>query len=88
MLFYTDIIIVILLACEIIQFTYKMLCLNYEFLGKKIQLMRIKGQSDINEEMLFHGTGAKNVHSISTFNFNCRLPDMKRKGHILGKGRL
>ncbi|XP_050959395.1 protein mono-ADP-ribosyltransferase PARP11 isoform X2 [Labeo rohita] len=56
------------------------------FCRKKIQLMRIKGQSDIEEQMLFHGTSAKNVHSICTFNFNCRLSDKKRKAHILGKG--
>ncbi|XP_077090134.1 protein mono-ADP-ribosyltransferase PARP11 [Siphateles boraxobius] len=56
------------------------------FCRKKIQLMRIKGQSDIEEQMLFHGTSAKNVHSICTFNFNCRLSDKRRRGHILGKG--
>ncbi|XP_016392035.1 poly [ADP-ribose] polymerase 11-like isoform X1 [Sinocyclocheilus rhinocerous] len=56
------------------------------FCRKKIQLMRIKGQSDIEEQMLFHGTDAKNVHSICTFNFNCRLSDKKRRGHIYGKG--
>ncbi|KAL1276072.1 hypothetical protein QQF64_035695 [Cirrhinus molitorella] len=56
------------------------------FCRKKIQLMRIKGQSGIKEEMLFHGTSAKNVHSICTYNFNCRLSDKKRKAHILGKG--
>ncbi|CAM4567216.1 unnamed protein product [Leuciscus chuanchicus] len=56
------------------------------FCRKKIQLMRIKGQSEIEEQMLFHGTSAKNVHSICTFNFNCRLSDKRRRGHVLGKG--
>ncbi|XP_052410935.1 protein mono-ADP-ribosyltransferase PARP11 [Carassius gibelio] len=56
------------------------------FCRKKIQLMRIKGQSDIKEQMLFHGTDAKNVHSICTFNFNCRLSDTKRTAHVYGKG--
>ncbi|XP_043093937.1 protein mono-ADP-ribosyltransferase PARP11-like [Puntigrus tetrazona] len=56
------------------------------FCRKKIQLMRIKGQSDIEEQMLFHGTDAKNVQSICTFNFNCRLSDKKRRGHVYGKG--
>ncbi|XP_056116170.1 protein mono-ADP-ribosyltransferase PARP11 isoform X1 [Rhinichthys klamathensis goyatoka] len=56
------------------------------FCRKKTQLMRIKGQSDIEEQMLFHGTSAKNVHSICTFNFNCRLSDKRRRGHVLGKG--
>ncbi len=50
--------------------------------------MRIKGQSDIEELKLFHGTDAKNVHSICTFNFNCRLSDEKRRGHVYGKGGL
>ncbi|XP_048012775.1 protein mono-ADP-ribosyltransferase PARP11-like isoform X3 [Megalobrama amblycephala] len=56
------------------------------FCRKKIQLMRIKGQSDIEEQMLFHGTSAKSVRSICTFNFSCRLSDKRRKGHVLGKG--
>ncbi|XP_067283430.1 protein mono-ADP-ribosyltransferase PARP11 isoform X1 [Pseudorasbora parva] len=56
------------------------------FRRKKIQLMRIKGQSDIEEQILFHGTSKKNVHSICTFNFSCRLSDKKRRGHVLGKG--
>lgn len=56
------------------------------FCRKKVQLMRIRGQSDIKEQMLFHGTDAKNVHSICTFNFNCRLSDKKRKAHVYGKG--
>ncbi|KAG1953452.1 protein mono-ADP-ribosyltransferase PARP11-like isoform X3 [Pimephales promelas] len=56
------------------------------FCRKKTQMMRIKGQSDIEEQMLFHGTSAKNVHSICTFNFNCRLSDKRRRGHVLGKG--
>ncbi|XP_073691740.1 protein mono-ADP-ribosyltransferase PARP11-like [Garra rufa] len=56
------------------------------FCRKKVQLMRIKGQSDIKEEKLFHGTSAKNVHSICTFNFNCKLSDKKRMAHVFGKG--
>ncbi|XP_057213071.1 protein mono-ADP-ribosyltransferase PARP11 [Triplophysa rosa] len=56
------------------------------FCRKKIQLMRIKGQSAIEEQNLFHGTRAENLHSISTFNFNCRLSDSKRGLHLYGKG--
>lgn len=61
---------------------------EFWILRKKIQLMRIKGQSEIEEQMLFHGTSAKNVHSICTFNFNCRLSEKRRRGHIFGKGGL
>ncbi|KAK3517526.1 hypothetical protein QTP70_012612 [Hemibagrus guttatus] len=53
---------------------------------KKSQLMRIKGQSDIEEQMLFHGTGKNNLHNICLYNFDCRLSNSKRHGHVLGKG--
>ncbi|XP_073722762.1 protein mono-ADP-ribosyltransferase PARP11-like [Misgurnus anguillicaudatus] len=56
------------------------------FSRKKIQLMRIKGESEIEEQKLFHGTSSNNLHSICTFNFNCRLPERKIIGHVLGKG--
>ncbi|XP_073669770.1 protein mono-ADP-ribosyltransferase PARP11 [Paramisgurnus dabryanus] len=53
---------------------------------KKLQLKRINRQTEIEEQMLFHGTSFNNLHSICTFNFNCRLPDWRRSGHIFGKG--
>ncbi|XP_073670240.1 uncharacterized protein [Paramisgurnus dabryanus] len=53
---------------------------------KKIQLMKIKGQSEIEEQKLFHGTSVNNLHSICTFNFNCRLPQSKRRRHTYGNG--
>ncbi|XP_051546845.1 protein mono-ADP-ribosyltransferase PARP11-like [Myxocyprinus asiaticus] len=56
------------------------------FQRKKIQLMRIKGQSDIEEQRLFHGTSERNLHFICTYNFNCRLSDRRRRSHVYGKG--
>ncbi|KAK2832416.1 hypothetical protein Q7C36_015878 [Tachysurus vachellii] len=53
---------------------------------KKSQLMKIKGQSDIEERMLFHGTGKNNLHNICLYNFDFRLSNSKRDGHVLGKG--
>ncbi|XP_026778693.3 protein mono-ADP-ribosyltransferase PARP11-like isoform X2 [Pangasianodon hypophthalmus] len=53
---------------------------------KKSQLMRIKGQSDIEERWLFHGTGKHNVHNICLYNFDCRISESRRHGHVLGKG--
>ncbi|XP_076860848.1 protein mono-ADP-ribosyltransferase PARP11 isoform X2 [Brachyhypopomus gauderio] len=53
---------------------------------KKTQLMRIKGQSDIEEQRLFHGTKTSNLHSICTYNFECRMSDGRRNGYVLGKG--
>ncbi|XP_060759599.1 protein mono-ADP-ribosyltransferase PARP11-like isoform X2 [Neoarius graeffei] len=53
---------------------------------KKSQLMRIKGQLDIEERMLFHGTGKNNVHNICLYNFDCRISESRRCGHIYGKG--
>ncbi|XP_017349400.3 protein mono-ADP-ribosyltransferase PARP11 isoform X2 [Ictalurus punctatus] len=53
---------------------------------KKIQLMRIKGQSDIEQRWLFHGTGKNNVENICLYNFDCRISESKRQGHVLGKG--
>ncbi|KAF5897154.1 poly [ADP-ribose] polymerase 11-like, partial [Clarias magur] len=53
---------------------------------KKSQLMRIKGQSDIEERMLFHGTGKNYVDSICLYNFDCRIPETVKYGHLYGKG--
>ncbi|XP_053364382.1 protein mono-ADP-ribosyltransferase PARP11-like isoform X2 [Clarias gariepinus] len=53
---------------------------------KKTQLMRIKGQSDIEERMLFHGTGKNNLDSICLYNFDCRISESVRYGHLYGKG--
>uniref|UniRef100_A0A4W4G1Q4 Poly [ADP-ribose] polymerase n=1 Tax=Electrophorus electricus TaxID=8005 RepID=A0A4W4G1Q4_ELEEL len=53
---------------------------------KKAQLMRIKGQSHIEEQRLFHGTSRDNVHSICKYNFECRLSDKRRHGCVYGKG--
>ncbi|XP_053506264.1 protein mono-ADP-ribosyltransferase PARP11-like isoform X2 [Ictalurus furcatus] len=53
---------------------------------KKIQLMRIKGQSDIEQRWLFHGTGKNKVENICLYNFDCRISESKRQGHVLGKG--
>lgn len=56
------------------------------FCRRKIHMMRTKGQSHIEEQNLFHGTKSKNLPSIYTYNFNCRLSDKRRVGHVLGKG--
>ncbi|KAM9467826.1 protein mono-ADP-ribosyltransferase PARP11-like [Clarias gariepinus] len=53
---------------------------------KKSQLMRIKGQSEIEERMLFHGTGKNYVDSICLYNFDCRISESVRYGHLYGKG--
>ncbi|XP_036433226.1 protein mono-ADP-ribosyltransferase PARP11-like [Colossoma macropomum] len=53
---------------------------------KRAQLKRIKGQPDIEEQMLFHGTSRDNVHSICLYNFDCNLSDQRRRAHVLGKG--
>uniref|UniRef100_A0A3B4DG11 Poly [ADP-ribose] polymerase n=1 Tax=Pygocentrus nattereri TaxID=42514 RepID=A0A3B4DG11_PYGNA len=53
---------------------------------KRAQLKKLKGQPDIEEQMLFHGTSRDNVHSICLYNFDCNLSDQKRRAHILGKG--
>ncbi|XP_072530303.1 protein mono-ADP-ribosyltransferase PARP11-like [Salminus brasiliensis] len=53
---------------------------------KKKQLMRLKGRSEIEEEMLFHGTSRDNMHTICMYNFDCNLPDQRRKAHVYGKG--
>ncbi|XP_066524125.1 protein mono-ADP-ribosyltransferase PARP11 isoform X2 [Hoplias malabaricus] len=53
---------------------------------KRTQLMRIKGQSQIEEQMLFHGTSQYNVQSICKYNFDCNLSDQRRSAHIFGKG--
>lgn len=56
------------------------------FNRKKIQLMKIKGQSDIEQQWLFHGTGKSKVENICLYNFDCRISESKRQGHVLGKG--
>ncbi|KAL7827857.1 hypothetical protein AOLI_G00310090 [Acnodon oligacanthus] len=53
---------------------------------KRAQLKKLKGQPDIEEQMLFHGTSRDNVHSICLYNFDCNLSDQRRRAHILGKG--
>ncbi|KAM9500819.1 LOW QUALITY PROTEIN: protein mono-ADP-ribosyltransferase PARP11-like [Clarias gariepinus] len=52
---------------------------------KKSQLNRIKGQSHIEERLLFHGTGITNVHSICLYNFDCRISESVRSGNFYGK---
>ncbi|KAF5897155.1 poly [ADP-ribose] polymerase 11-like isoform X2, partial [Clarias magur] len=52
---------------------------------KKTQLMRIKGLSDIEERMLFHGTGKNNVDSICLYNFDCRISESVGSVHLYGK---
>ncbi|XP_053350633.1 protein mono-ADP-ribosyltransferase PARP11-like [Clarias gariepinus] len=53
---------------------------------KKSQLNRIKGQSHIEERLLFHGTGITNVDSLFLYNFDCRISESVRSGHLYGKG--
>ncbi|KAM9468261.1 protein mono-ADP-ribosyltransferase PARP11-like isoform 2-T3 [Clarias gariepinus] len=53
---------------------------------KKSQLMRLKGQSDIEEKRLFHGTNKNNVYGICLYNFDCRISDSVRHAHLYGKG--
>ncbi|KAG9280432.1 poly ADP-ribose polymerase 11-like [Astyanax mexicanus] len=53
---------------------------------KRTQLMRIKGVSELEEQMLFHGTSRDNVHNICTYNFDCNLSDQRRTAHVFGKG--
>ncbi|XP_048865119.1 protein mono-ADP-ribosyltransferase PARP11 [Brienomyrus brachyistius] len=54
------------------------------FCRKKAQLRKIKRAVDIEEKMLFHGTGHSNVQAICTYNFDWRLTGSH--GDIYGKG--
>ncbi|XP_043943118.1 protein mono-ADP-ribosyltransferase PARP11 [Protopterus annectens] len=52
---------------------------------KKAQLMKIRGVSDIREEMLFHGTSFEFVDAICCSNFDWRLNGAN--GTAYGKGK-
>lgn len=54
------------------------------FLRKKTQLQKVKRTLDIEERMLFHGTGYSNIQAICTFNFDWRLTGSH--GGVYGKG--
>ncbi|KPP67272.1 poly-like [Scleropages formosus] len=54
------------------------------FCRKKAQLIKIKRITDIEEKMLFHGTGYSNVQAICTYNFDWRLTGSH--GDVYGKG--
>lgn len=51
---------------------------------KKTQLQKVKRTLDIEERMLFHGTGYSNIQAICTFNFDWRLTGSH--GGVYGKG--
>lgn len=51
---------------------------------KKTQLRKVKRTLDIEERMLFHGTGHSNIQAICTFNFDWRLTGSH--GDVYGKG--
>ncbi|XP_041636825.1 protein mono-ADP-ribosyltransferase PARP11-like [Cheilinus undulatus] len=51
---------------------------------KKKQLMRLKGDKEIQERRLFHGTKNKNVDTICKYNFDLRLAG--HHGSLYGKG--
>lgn len=53
-------------------------------LRKKTQLRKVKRTLDIEERMLFHGTGHSNIQAICTFNFDWRLTGSH--GDVYGKG--
>ncbi|XP_024913263.1 poly [ADP-ribose] polymerase 11 isoform X5 [Cynoglossus semilaevis] len=55
------------------------------FCRKKTQLRKVKRMMDIEERMLFHGTGHSNIQAICTFNFDWRLTGSH--GDLYGKGR-
>lgn len=65
------------------------ICFMLSFLGaplrKKTQLRKVKRTLDIEERMLFHGTGHSNIQAICTFNFDWRLTGSH--GDVYGKGR-
>lgn len=54
-------------------------------LRKKTQLQKVKRTLDIEERMLFHGTGYSNIQAICTFNFDWRLTGSH--GGVYGKGK-
>ncbi|XP_030198263.1 protein mono-ADP-ribosyltransferase PARP11 isoform X2 [Gadus morhua] len=54
------------------------------FCRKKTQLRKIKRTMEIEERMLFHGTGHSNVQAICTYNFDWRLTGSH--GDVYGKG--
>ncbi|XP_034019210.1 protein mono-ADP-ribosyltransferase PARP11 [Thalassophryne amazonica] len=54
------------------------------FCRKKTQLQKIKRTLNIEERMLFHGTGFSNIQAICTFNFDWRLTGSH--GDVYGKG--
>ncbi|KAF7229210.1 protein mono-ADP-ribosyltransferase PARP11 isoform X2 [Nothobranchius furzeri] len=54
------------------------------FCRKKTQLRKVKRTLDIEERMLFHGTGHSNIQAICTFNFDWRLTGSH--GDVYGKG--
>lgn len=62
-------------------------CASYlgSSLRKKTQLRKVKRMMDIEERMLFHGTGHSNIQAICTFNFDWRLTGSH--GDLYGKGR-
>lgn len=57
---------------------------NSSLLRKKTQLRKVKRTLDIEERMLFHGTGHSNIQAICTFNFDWRLTGSH--GDVYGKG--
>lgn len=54
------------------------------FCRKKAQLRKIKRVIDVEEKMLFHGTGHSNIQAICTYNFDWRLTGSH--GDVYGKG--
>ncbi|XP_077450054.1 protein mono-ADP-ribosyltransferase PARP11-like isoform X2 [Stigmatopora argus] len=54
------------------------------FCRKKTQLRKVKRALDIEERMLFHGTGRNNIQAICMFNFDWRLTGSN--GGVYGKG--
>uniref|UniRef100_A0A8C2Z671 Poly [ADP-ribose] polymerase n=1 Tax=Cyclopterus lumpus TaxID=8103 RepID=A0A8C2Z671_CYCLU len=56
----------------------------WEFFCRKPQLRKVKRTLDIEERMLFHGTGHSNIQAICTFNFDWRLTGSH--GDVYGKG--
>uniref|UniRef100_A0A3Q3D5T2 Poly [ADP-ribose] polymerase n=1 Tax=Hippocampus comes TaxID=109280 RepID=A0A3Q3D5T2_HIPCM len=54
------------------------------FCRKKRQLRKVKRTLDIEERMLFHGTGHNNIQAICMFNFDWRLTGSN--GDVYGKG--
>lgn len=57
---------------------------DFSLFRKKTQLRKVKRTLDIEERMLFHGTGHSNIQAICTFNFDWRLTGSH--GDVYGKG--